>query len=248
MKKRSLILSAVLTMVAYQGFAQTIAVEGQNVTAAPGSTVNDQLTLVITGQNTIGQINSVNMLLRTYAQTGGLNGASFFAISGVTPISPFDTTNAPSSAFPISFNTAGDSANSGTTASDPSGGHDVGVNAPPNSSPVVNASGTTSIPFETVSLKLAPNTPVGAYNFSVTLGGVNDPGNQGSWIDDNSASHVAFDVNSVPTFTITVVPEPATWSLFGFVGIAALGFTLFSHAPSPKQNSQSQIGRLKWRQ
>ena len=62
------------------------------------------------------------------------------------------------------------------------------------------------------------------YNFSATAGGAGDPGFQGSWIDNMGGT--SFDVNSEPTFTITVVPEPATWSLFGLGALGALGLNL----------------------
>lgn len=219
MKKSILILITAVGLFAYQAFGQaTVSVTGQNLTATPGSTIGDQLTLTISGTNSIGNVESVNMLLKTFAGSPGLNGSSFFTISNVTPTSPFTLTN--SNSFPSAFNAAGDSSNSGATVSDPT--KDMGSNAPSGSAPSVGASGTTAIPFETVTFSLAANTPAGVYNFSATAGGFTD--NQGSFIDNTS--NQSFDINSEPKFTITVVPEPATWSLFGLGALGALGLNL----------------------
>lgn len=213
MKKLILILNMAVCLVAYQAFGQTtIGVSGTNVIATPGSTVGDQLTLTINGTNTIGTVESVNMLLRT------LDASSFFKVQSVTPTSPFNLTNA--SPSNVAFNTAGDAANSGWTVSNPS--TDLGSNAPAGSSPSVASSGTTTIPFETVTFALAANTAPGVYHFAATLGGLSD--SQGSFIDNTNST--SFDINSTPTFTITVVPEPATLSLLGLSGLGSFGLTV----------------------
>jgi hypothetical protein len=223
MKKSILILSAAVSLLAYPAFGQTISVTGVNSTiaAASGSFVDIQLTLNIT--QTSGQVSnveSINMLLRTFAQGLGLNGAGLFSVVPETNQLPptHNFTNGASS----TFNTAADAANqvSGAgTVSDPS--IDLGANT---TSPVaVNSSGTTSIPFETIRFTSLANLTAGKiYNFSVTLGGNGD--NQGSWIDNSNSA--TFDINSAPTFTITVVPEPATLSLLGLGGLGSLGLTL----------------------
>lgn len=209
------LLTIAISLIASYAFSQTtIGVSGQNLIVNQGTTsVGDQLTLNVNGTNSIGNVESVNMLLAT-GSPGGSNGSSFFGISGITPTSPFTLAN---NGAASAFNTAGDAANTGTTVSNPS--TDVGSNAPAGSAPTVNGTGATSIPFETVNFSLAPNTPVGTYSFRITLGGLNDA--QGSWIDNTS--NATFDVNSAPTFTITVVPEPATWSLIALGGLSVLG-------------------------
>jgi hypothetical protein len=214
MKKSILILSAAVSLLAYQAFGQTISINGVDVTTTPGSTVDDQLTLTITGANSIGNVESVNILMAT-PTTGANSGVGFFTMT-IPPTfnAPFTQSNG--SAGTSLFNAAGDTANSGFTLSD----RDVGDNAPAASAAPVASTGTTTIPFETLSFNVASNTPAGTYHFMVGLGGTADPA-QGSFIDNSS--NATFSVNSEPTFTITIVPEPATWSLFGLGVLGAFG-------------------------
>jgi PEP-CTERM motif len=215
MKKLILTLSAAASLLAYQAFGQTISISGTNINATPGSTVADQLTLQIIGANSIGNVESVNILMGT-PSTGVHSGVSFFTTSIGSFNSPFNTANNPGTA---TFNKTGDANNSGFTLTS----MDVGDNAPAASAAPVASSGTTTIPFETLNFTLASNTPVGTYTFMVGAGGTADAA-QGSFIDNSS--NTQFSVNSEPTFTITVVPEPATLSLLGLSGLGSLGLNI----------------------
>jgi hypothetical protein len=225
MKKSLLILAAIVSLATYQAYGQaTISVTGVNsfINATSGSFIDVTLSLNVSGTNSIVDVESVNMLLRTFAGGGGLNGGGLFSLSNIVPIAPFTLANNPASS---TFNTPADAANGGAsnTSSDPT--IDRGANAPATSAAPVAGTGTTTFAFETIRFTSLSGLAAGnVYNFSVTLGGIADA--QGSWVD-NSAN-ATFDINSAPTFTITVaaVPEPATLSLVGLGGLGALGMTI----------------------
>src|SRR5580700_6166764 len=142
MKKSIQILALSVGLMAYQACAQTtISVNGTNVTTTPGSSVNDQITLTISGANTIGNVESVNMLLMT--PSNGVNSGVGFHVYFNSATSPFTLGNSISSSSNQSdFTTAGDAANSGFNVSTTS--LDLGANT--GSPPSVASSGTSG-PF-----------------------------------------------------------------------------------------------------
>jgi hypothetical protein len=223
MRKSTFILSAVVGLFAYPAFGQTITFSGTNATINPGSgsTATSTISVTVTGTNSIADLKSLNDLIAT-PSTGPNSGVSLFSVFVLSLSSPYDNKNSgSSSSMQSTFTTAGDASNSGHTVS--STPLDLGANTS-GTAPTIASSGTTTIQIDTLEFtSLAALTPGTVYDFFVTSGGHADS-NQGSWIDNTA--NATFDPTSTPIFTITVVPEPATLSLFGLGTLGAFGLNL----------------------
>jgi hypothetical protein len=66
------------------------------------------------------------------------------------------------------------------------------------------------------------NAALGDYTFSITNAATS--GAKGSGVNDSDG--MFFAANTTGSFTITVVPEPGTWSLLGLGGLGALGLNV----------------------
>jgi hypothetical protein len=225
MKKSILILSAAVSLLAYPAFGQTISATGTNATinAASGSTANSTISVTVSGANSIGDLKSLNLLIATPG-TGANSGVSLFNVFVFSLVSPYDNkTSTSSSTNRSTFGTAGDTANSGNNVSTTS--LDLGANTS-GTAPSIASSGSTTISVDVLQFtSLANLVPGSVYRFFATSGGPTDT--QGSWIDNTA--NATFGLNTAkgtPLFTITVVPEPATWSLFGLGAIGTFGLNL----------------------
>jgi hypothetical protein len=225
MKKSILILGAAVSLLAYPAFGQTISATGTNATinAASGSTANSTISVTISGANSIGDLKSLNLLIATPG-TGANSGVSLFNVFVFSLVSPYDNkTSTSSTSNRSTFATAGDTANSSNNVSTTS--LDLGANTS-GTAPSIASSGSTTISVDVLQFtSLANLVPGSVYRFFATSGGPTDA--QGSWIDNTA--NATFGLNTAkgtPLFTITVVPEPATWSLFGLGAIGAFGLNL----------------------
>jgi PEP-CTERM motif len=96
---------------------------------------------------------------------------------------------------------------------------DLGGTAGPNQTVPSNA----SYLLETLTIKIAPNTPAGTYVISTTNINSNTDHSKDTTVGDGN--FMRHDPAST-TYTITVVPEPATLSLLGLSGLGSLGMTM----------------------
>jgi hypothetical protein len=217
MRKSTLILALLIGLMTSRAFA-TVTVTGTsgNVDLSSTNVFNTTISLAISGPPP-ANVESLNLLLMT-PTSGVHSGVPYFTVYVNSLVSPFSAKNSASdSSNTSSFTTAGTGPNAGFTVTPSS--LDLGANT---GAPVTIPAGGATFGVDTLTFTLAPNTPAGVYNFSATLGGFADA--NGSWVDDSA--NTTFDVSNAPTFTITVVPEPGTWSLVCLGGVAFFGLNV----------------------
>jgi hypothetical protein len=226
MKKTVFEFGLILAITASTGLAYTSnAAFTWNPTGptsvSAGSNFSETLQLQITGA-TPTQITGFDLILEGATVQGGKNISGDFAVTGTSsPLTSAGWIPAGIPTFPETL-TSGNSDHPGFSQN----ADNLGYAGPP-AQPASNYSSPTSI--ETLTLSIAPNTPAGTYTFETTgvyqtpAGGTtarfSDITNSG---DPNSPYQIA-----PATFTITVVPEPATWSLFVLGAIATFGLTVW---------------------
>jgi PEP-CTERM motif-containing protein len=163
-----------------------------------------------------------NVAANDYWLHGGSNVSNFFSIVSRNLTDTLPSANGTSFWSDATQNPTGDAilANAANT-------HDLGASAPVGTT---LAAPKTNAFVATLTLQIAGNTPVGTY--VISLG----PSPQGvtAQVSDDANTPNVYDIplNGGNTYTITIIPEPATWSLIAVGGLGALGLSLLRRRKS----------------
>jgi hypothetical protein len=170
-------------------------------TYTPGSTFTFDITLNVqnSGNDPVPDVSALSYWFETSAANN-----SFFTITNRNlTASPFNDPQTPSITYPQAIVAGGNANDLGGT------GNTQATNA--------------SYFVATLTLQIAPNTPAGTYTISTTNINSNANHSKDSTVGDSSFTR--HDI-AAATYTITVVPEPATLSLLGLSGLGSFGLNV----------------------
>jgi hypothetical protein len=201
MNKILLTAIAALGLLAQSAFAQYTFSASPTTQTASGGTFSVTFSLQDTGNTVATNAAAFDLYIATAAANSGL-----FSITGVTGQGVWTSSGPNPLLFPDSLSTAG-------TAGNVRNNVDLGFSATsPQTGPF-----TQQIELINFSYTAGPGT----YVFSSTT-----TANAGAFYSDVSNSNGDVVEGAPGTFTITIVPEPATWSLLGLGGLAAVGMSV----------------------
>lgn len=209
--KKLLIITALALASAFVASPRVSAQSAQFVfsptstSGAPGSTITFSINLIVM---TGGQLNDVNGLTYFLQQTG--NSPFIFAVVGRdTSASPFNDGQFSDSAFsPMTPDALNSSPPSGSNSKDLGR---LSLNPLPSSS-------STGYFVADITLSIAANAAPGTYT-------VQSVSTSGKTAVVNNSNGDTFPIQPA-SITVTVVPEPSTYALFGvaLVGVAIVGY------------------------
>jgi hypothetical protein len=211
MKKYLLILAAVAALLAPSLQAQitfTANPSMQTIDLSSTNVFNVTFTLTV-GAGGPASVNGFDLFVETNTANNP-NANNFFSITGATALLPGSDIPSGSPSYPDTI--------SSSTSDHPGFAqnlHSQGFTSD------TNTSTANPVPLETLSFSIDPNTPAGTYFFRTT----NDSTSTNKFSLISDANFNSHPVDNDATFSITIVPEPATWSLvvLGTLGCLGLG-------------------------